>query len=162
MIKLKNEGVCLKIGISIYEVHEIDSYFKNVDIIQAPLNFFNSSFIKSDVVLELRKVGLEFHARGIFHQGTLLNPSRASEIFPKDFARFAEFCEKNNFSKIQAALAVFDMQEIFSSLVIGVNSEEQLSSILDTPVADRVTSSHLLDFPYDQVLVDPRRWGGVK
>lgn len=162
LIRLKNEGICSKIGISVYEVNEIEDCFKNVDIIQAPLNFFNISFLKDHRVLKLRELGLEFHARGIFHQGTLLNSSRASEIFPSDFAKFEEFCVKNNFSKIQAALAVYDTQEIFSRLVIGVNSDEELSSILDTPIVDRATNIHLLDLPHDQILVDPRRWVDIK
>lgn len=162
LFRLKDEGICSKIGISLYEVHEIEPYFKEVDIIQAPLNFFNISFLKDDRVLRLRELGLEFHARGIFHQGTLLNSSKASEVFPKDFAVFEEFCDKNGFSKMQAALAVYDMQKVFTRLVIGVNSDEQLSSILETPIAEGVTSIHLLDLPHNQMLVDPRRWVDVK
>ncbi len=162
LIRLKNEGICSKIGISVYEVNEIEDYLKDVDIIQAPLNFFNTSFLKDDRVLKLRELGLEFHARGIFHQGTLLNTSRASEIFPSEFAKFEEFCVKNSFSKIQAALSVYDTQEIFSRLVIGVNSDEELSSILNTPIVFRATSIHLLELPNDQILVDPRRWVDFK
>lgn len=162
LIRLKNEGICSKIGISVYEVQEIEPCFKDLDIVQAPLNFFNISFLRDDRVLKLRELGLEFQARGIFHQGALLNVSKASQIFPNDFASFEEFCESNSFSKMQAALAVYDMQEIFSRLVIGVNSDEQLSSILETPIADGVTSIHLLDLPHDQMLVDPRRWVDVK
>lgn len=83
--KLKIDGICSKIGISVYEVSEIESYCKSLDIIQAPLNFFNMSFLLDSLVLELHKGGLEFHARGIFHQGTLLNSSKASDMFPKNF-----------------------------------------------------------------------------
>ena len=162
LVKLKNEGICLKIGISVYDVSEIDSFFKSIDIIQAPLNFFNMSFLLDSLVLELQKRGIEFHARGIFHQGTLLNTSTASETFPKDFSKFKRYCEENGFSKIQAALSIFDGQKIFSRLVIGVNSKEQLSAILDSPITVGTISLDLLNSSHNPSLVDPRRWGEIK
>ncbi len=160
--KLKNDGICLKIGISVYEVSEIESYCKSIDIIQAPLNFFNISFLFDSLVLELHKGGLEFHARGIFHQGTLLNSSKASDMFPKEFSKFEKYCERNGFSKIQAALSIYDGQKIFSRLIIGVNTKEQLSSILDTPIALGTISPDLRNSSYEPSLVDPRRWGEIK
>ena len=57
--KLKNDGICLKIGISVYEVNEIESYCKSIDIIQAPLNFFNMSFLLDSLVLELHNQSLQ-------------------------------------------------------------------------------------------------------
>jgi len=160
--KLKNDGICLKIGISVYEVSEIESYCKSLDIIQAPLNFFNMSFLLDSLVLELHEGGLEFHARGIFHQGTLLNSSKASDMFPREFSKFEKYCERKGFSKIQAALSIYDGQKIFSRLIIGVNCKEQLSSILEAPIALGTISPDLLSSSYEPSLVDPRRWGEVK
>ena len=155
---LKEIGLTNRIGISVYELADLEGVPKAVQIIQAPLNFFNTKFLTSVQVKKLKTEGVEFHARSIFHQGTLLNTSSVDSDFRADIVKFEIFCNTFNFSNMEAALSVYDSQDIFTKLLVGVVKAEQLLEIVDT-------KENIVDFDFidnqsmnSENFSDPRKW----
>jgi len=155
---LVNMNLASKVGISVYEVDELENIESGITVIQAPLSFINRQFLSSEKAKSLNSVGVKFQARSIFHQGLLLNPSQEIlEKFP-EIQNFFEYCALNNLSFLQAALGVFDSQNLFSSLLIGTTHVNQIKQIVDTPIliSDILERSSYLNFSAD--FSDPRRW----
>lgn len=153
---LKKEGICLSAGVSVYDVWELEFEDWIPDTIQAPLNFYNRDFLENDIALNLKALGTEFIARSIFHQGLLLNP-QFKDKFP-ELNDFIKFCKANEFSYLQGALSVYDSQDLFQAIVIGVAGISQLEEILAT----KISTSNDLVFPksrrYRPDFTDPRKW----
>ena len=149
-------GLCEGVGVSIYEIEEIDFGTWIPDCIQAPLNFYNRKFLYDQVTQALVAEGTQFVGRSIFHQGLLLNPELSSDLVATKI--FVDFCSENNLSYLQGALSVYDSQNVFTSLTVGIASPNQLQEILNEgrivknlevyPAINSVS----LDF------TDPRRW----
>lgn len=151
-------GITEKIGISIYELKDLEGLVSKVDFIQAPLNYFNRDFLKSDVVNDLINKGTKFSARSIFHQGTLLANDVSLRIKYPAIQEFESYCKSRKLSRLEGALSIYDSQEIFSKLVVGVDSELRLLEILnckkhvfnDIPAINRNK--------YQREFFDPRMW----
>lgn len=149
-------GLCEGVGVSIYEIEEIDFGTWIPDCIQAPLNFYNRKFLYDQATQALVAEGTQFVGRSIFHQGLLLNPELSSDLVATKI--FVDFCSENNLSYLQGALSVYDSQNVFTSLTVGIASPNQLQEILNEgrivknlevyPAINSVS----LDF------TDPRRW----
>jgi aryl-alcohol dehydrogenase-like predicted oxidoreductase len=153
---LIKDGLCIEAGVSVYDTWELEFVDWIPDTIQAPLNFYNRQFLSNDIALSLRESGTKFVARSIFHQGLLLNPQFRLK-FP-DLEDFFDFCAVNDFSYLRGAFSIYDTQDMFQAIVIGVASTSQLSEILVT----EVTSGTGIEFPklrlYDPNFTDPRKW----
>ena len=143
-------------GVSIYEVKEIDFGTWIPDCIQAPLNFYNRNFLYDKATQDLLAGGTQFVGRSIFHQGLLLNPHLSSNLEATKL--FVDFCSENGLSYLQGALSIYDSQDVFTSLIVGISGPDQLQEILN---AGRIVknlevypsvNSVSLDF------TDPRRW----
>ena len=155
---LKDEGICQKVGLSVYETKELIDGIEETNFIQAPLSYFNRTFLNSPTPIVLQSLGVVFQARSIFHQGTLLNLSSISASFPEETGMFTEYCSKNSLSHLEGALSVYDKQNLFTSLVVGVASGDQLKEITQTRVVHGTLSApgQKSDFPIK--LTDPRLW----
>lgn len=158
LVDLKLKGITKFIGISVYETSEILRIDEKIDIVQAPLSYFNTEFLNNETAKKLFDNGVDFHARSIFHQGTLLNV----ESLPKKFINFSkefnQFCENHGITELQGSLAVFDSQELFTNLVIGVSDANQLREIIQTPTKyiDSILNETPKGVPSE--LIDPRKW----
>jgi aryl-alcohol dehydrogenase-like predicted oxidoreductase len=156
LTSLKNDGICLNTGVSVYDIWELEFEDWIPDTIQAPLNFYNRDFLANDIARNLKGLGTKFVARSIFHQGLLLNP-QFKEKFPA-LEEFIKFCKVNDFSYVHGALSVYDSQDLFEAIVIGVASTSQLKEILTTNTS---TSNHIIFpklQPYSPDFTDPRKW----
>lgn len=156
--QLRNLSITNSIGVSVYETSELIDELEDIDCIQAPLNFFNSSFLHSSKAIMLQKCGVNFQTRSIFHQGTLIKPELISGIFPHEASRFENYCRENQFNYLEGALSVYDNQDLFNSLVIGVTSESQLKEIHQVPCITGVLVQNWQNFKVSEELIDPRRW----
>ena len=155
--RLKVSNLTARIGISIYQPEEMSAVPFPIDIVQAPLNFFNLSFLKSKIAHDFRKAGVEFACRSIFHQGLMLSndPNHLSQ-FP-ELLDFIDFCERNSVSSIQGALSVFDSQSLFSSLVVGVGSVNQLQDVTQSSTY-KTNLDYYHERQYRKEFIDPRTW----
>ena len=164
LIELKKEGVINKFGISIYEKNEIEQLNRNFnfDVIQIPFNIFDTRLTVSGYLKEIKKKGVEIHARSIFLQGLLL---MKKNTLPLKFFRwdkvwnewFDWFKQNPDISQMKLCLSfALSIQEI-DKIVIGVNNVkqlEELNEIIKKPLKD--------NFPIFNVdkksLLNPTNW----
>jgi aryl-alcohol dehydrogenase-like predicted oxidoreductase len=155
---LRRWGITKQIGISVYETDELQNIDTELDIVQAPLSFFNTDFLQNQETIALKHLGVIFVARSVFHQGTLLNPSVLPEIFRAEKDAYESFCIKNDYSYLQAALSIFDAQDVFTKLVIGVADSKQLAEIVDCEVKSNSSVRGEIPSHFPRQLADPRKW----
>lgn len=158
----KETGITLKIGISVYDTRELEDVFTPIDIVQAPLNYFNVNFLLSPKVRTMKNFGTEFHARSIFHQGLLLQPKLWPLKFSTYLTKFEKYCSEVQYSNLQAALSIYDSQSVFSRLVIGVNSRNNLREIVDCPISRQKVDLSGVNAEFPPEFIDPRLWDNSK
>jgi aryl-alcohol dehydrogenase-like predicted oxidoreductase len=132
---LKEQKYTEGVGISVYDANEVDFQILNerIDQIQAPLNFFKREFLYDENCALLADKGVAFHARSIFAQGTMISRTKEiSERFP-ELSFFSKFQDRTGLNPLQAALSVFDSQDLFSSLVVGTSTTDELREIVNSP-----------------------------
>lgn len=154
----------IKLGLSIYEPNMLkmyDSYFDNLNVVQAPCNVFDNRLAQSEYFNNLKCHGVKIHSRSVFLQGLLLMDINS---LPKKLLKarrhilaLRSFVEDNNLDLLQVCLW-HAFQKGFDGTVVGVNSVGHLADIVS--VAKDVPS---LCFDYeiidaDETLIDPRAW----
>jgi len=158
LAELKKLGVAKFIGISVYDKSELLEINQEIEIVQAPLNYFYTEFLFDKEARNLAKNGVAFHARSIFHQGTLLNTKTLPSNFKTETKNYEEYCKEHGLTSLQGALSIFDSQDLFKNLVIGVSNANQLGEIIQSPVTS--INSMLDEVPtgLPKQLIDPRLW----
>ena len=158
LTQLKNRGVAKLIGISVYEKSELLEISEPIEVVQAPLNYFNTEFLFDENAINLASNGVSFQARSIFHQGTLLNTRTLLPKFNIETKNYGEYCKEHGLTSLQGALSIFDSQDLFTNLVVGVSNTNQLREIIQSPV--RSVESMLDEVPrgLSKDLTDPREW----
>jgi spore coat polysaccharide biosynthesis protein SpsF (cytidylyltransferase family)/diketogulonate reductase-like aldo/keto reductase len=131
--QLKKEGLLKRIGVSVYNPWEVETMlnFKEIDIIQVPLNIFDHRLIETGLLKTLKSKNYTIFARSIYLQGLFfIKPTklpkymkRAKELLIKLELLSEEF--NIDIAKI-AFLFVRDIPEI-DSLVIGAETVSQVS-----------------------------------
>ena len=155
---LRNQGITKFVGISVYETNELLGINEPIEIVQAPLSYFNNDFLRDDTARNLARSGVAFHARSIFHQGTLLNLSTLPTRFLSEVKKYEEFCEYHGLTVLQGALSIFDSQDLFTKLIVGVSSMNQLQEIVQSPVTSINTILDEVPVGIPRELLDPRLW----
>ena len=158
LAELKKLGVAKFIGISVYEKSELLEINQEIDIVQAPLNYFYTEFLFDKEARNLAKNGVIFHARSIFHQGTLLNTRTLPSNFKTETNNYEEYCKDHGLTSLQGALSIFDSQDLFKNLVIGVSNTNQLSEIIQSPVISINSMFDEVPTGLPKQLIDPRLW----
>lgn len=165
MNTLKEKNLISKFGISVYAPEEIFQCLEvcDLDVIQAPVNFFDRRFLDSEVIEKCKNRQIELHARSIFLQGLLL--LKKAEI-PKKFLNFSyelglwhKFLAENNLTPLQACLAFVLTQQELSKIIFGIDSLEQLMEI--TSAASKFTdmkTNFSENIILNNNLIDPRLW----
>lgn len=169
LIRLKNEGFVNLIGVSVYTPAEVKEFLDLdfFDVIQVPLNLFDTRLIKSGLLKELDESGKLIFARSIYLQGLFfLNP----EELPKNLTIAKEYLETlNNISTqfdipiSQLAFAfVRDLKEV-DSLVIGCETPSQVLrniELLNSPaLAEEVLEMILKAFnDLPERVINPTMW----
>jgi len=134
---LKRQGVVNKIGFSVYMPEQVDFLLGNFDfdLIQVPFNVFDTRLISGGQLQELKKRGVEVHARSVFLQGLLLNFNDLPDYFLAWQGRFREYqimVKNNGLSLLEYALNFALNTPELDKVLVGVNSVNQLSSIVSS------------------------------
>jgi aryl-alcohol dehydrogenase-like predicted oxidoreductase len=158
LAELKKLGVAKFIGISVYEKSELLEINQEIEIVQAPLNYFYTDFLFDKEARNLAKNGVAFHARSIFHQGTLLNTKTLPSNFKTEIKNYEEYCKEHGLTSLQGALSIFDSQNLFKNLVIGVSNAKQLGEIIQSPVTSIKSMLDEVPTGLPKQLIDPRLW----
>ena len=133
---LKSRGLVKKIGISIYDLSELERLTNQIelDIVQAPLNIIDQRLINSGWLSKLYKADVEVHIRSVFLQGLLL---MSKQNRPHKFNRWKnlwkmwhEWLNDNRITALEATMRyALSIKEI-SKVIVGVDSKDQLEQIV--------------------------------
>lgn len=163
--EMKKEGLINKVGISIYDPSEIDivNNYKNLDLIQAPLNLMDRRLKSSGWLAKLHQAGIEIHVRSVFLQGFLLLKQNQLPLkfkkWQKNWDKWHSELKKKKVSAISACLSYpLSLPEV-DKVIVGVNSFSQLKEILNI---SKKLSTNSDDWSFmisnDQMLINPTNW----
>lgn len=164
LAKLRQSGKIQKIGLSVYTAADIDHVIKScgpIDIVQVPCNMFDQRLILNGYLRDLKRRGVEIHARSLFLQGALLagDTPRKLQRFEAKFAAYRTVLKKCGLTPLKACLVFgLSIPEI-DKWIIGVNNAEQFEDIIDivnTWEAEEFDFSALASD--DENLINPALW----
>jgi aryl-alcohol dehydrogenase-like predicted oxidoreductase len=160
--ELKKKKIIKKIGISIYDSHEIQKIWKfwKPDLIQVPFNPLDNRILDSGWVDVFKKFKVKIFARSVFLQGLLINEDN-SFIVNKNYLillnKFKNWCYKNNISLLQACIHFVKQFKKIDYLVVGFNNYNQLKEIIDVFKKKQIIIPR--NFSTNKKnLIDPRKW----
>jgi aryl-alcohol dehydrogenase-like predicted oxidoreductase len=133
----KRNGLVHKIGCSFYTLDalkkSIDMNY-DIDLIQIPANVLDQRFIKSGLLEEVKKRGIEIHCRSLFLQGLLLDRKmtlpKKLQPFKEDLSNFFNFCDFNNITPLMASLMSIKQASVIDYAVVGCVCKPQLQEIV--------------------------------
>jgi len=133
----------------------------DADLVQVPVNVFDQRLVKSGALAELKRRGIQVHARSAFLQGLLLMaPAKLPAYFEPIRDRIEawhSFCAERDLTPLAGALGFATGLADVDRVVVGVESVQQLQEVIAAavplPAADFATFA--LD---DPAFVDPSRW----
>jgi aryl-alcohol dehydrogenase-like predicted oxidoreductase len=167
--KLKEEKLIQKIGVSTYTPEDVE-YFLAIDkfdIIQLPLNIFDTRLIQKKLIEKLYLKNTVIFARSIFLQGLLLMDS--SKLSPKLEKTSLLLETLSNLSQ-EYDMAINELAFNFvrsvkgiSSIVIGCDNISQLQqnlSLLETePLSSKIQNQILNTFSdIEEEIINPSLW----
>ena len=160
---LKDNGLVKKIGISIYSPEILDDIVNKyqLDVIQVPLNVFDRRIISSGWLHKLSDMDVSVLARSVFLQGILLSsldemPGYFRKWLPH-LKAWKDFYLHNNLSALEASLHFVAQIPEIEKIIVGIESERQLSEIVkatSNPII--IESSYLAS--NDLGLISPIHW----
>lgn len=144
---LKHSKLVKKIGVSVYTSNQIEQVFNKfpLDIVQAPVSILDQRLIKGGSLKQLKKTGVEVHARSIFMQGLLLTDPKSLHPYFSDISErllaYHNYIRKVDLTPIQAAVGFVKTLHEIDVAIVGVETAIQLFEIADSlnktwPVCD--------------------------
>lgn len=163
MDSLKTQGLIKRIGVSVsnaYQIERVLSSYKP-DIIQLPLNVLDQRLLQSGHLQRLKQQGIEIHARDIFLQGVLLDPTHLHPWFwpiRKRMDAYQQYLIQEGFTPLEGALNFVGTIPEVDVALVGVSSAEQLREV----VAALQPEGSVQDFiPFacnEEKYINPIRW----
>tara|TARA_Y200000002_G_scaffold366333_1_gene357197 strand:- start:4073 stop:4948 length:876 start_codon:yes stop_codon:yes gene_type:complete len=160
---LKERGYVENIGISIYNPEQLPKLTENydLDIVQCPMNIFDTRMQDSGWLDRLCRDNIEIHARSIFLQGLLLMKPEARPpklaSYSKLWMFWDSWLEDNNLSALDACVNWISGIPELRRILIGVQSSEQLGQILNIS-GEKLPSMPTWGNFLDYKLIDPTHW----
>ncbi len=161
--KLIENGLVLKIGVSIYSPVELDDLYQRYkfDVVQAPFNLLDRRLIDSGWMSRLADRGAELHVRSIFLQGLLLMPPYER---PAKFNRwqalwtaYSEWLRAAKLTPLQACVRYSLSFPEISRVIVGVDSSDQLRTIVEAAGGPMLVPPSALQV-HDCDLLNPSVW----
>lgn len=146
--KLKEEGLIDKAGVSVYHPDEVEEMLKDdlYEAVQLPMNLFDQRMISRGIMQKLKNKNIIVFVRSVFLQGLFfLNPEklpRKVEIAREPLLLLRKLSEEESMSIAQLAIAYIRDMEGVSSLVLGVETPEQITEniqLMDAPAISEKT-----------------------
>ena len=170
---LKKKGFIKKIGISVYNKSQIKYLLENFefDLIQLPINIFDQRLVVSGILYDLKKKGIEIHARSVFLQGLIFLDKNS---LPLSLSRAMPYIKKLegissqlDMTKEEIALLFVNSINEIDKIVVGVEKIEQVRRNVDTLNKVRIFEKSKDSIPFDSFfikdedIVNPAKWGVV-
>jgi aryl-alcohol dehydrogenase-like predicted oxidoreductase len=161
---LKDDGLVGRIGVSVYRPKDLAGIDAECSqIVQAPFNVFDQSFVSFGEAAALRARGGELHVRSVFLQGLLLmaaqeRPARFAR-WPQLFARYDEQVRDSGLDPAGFCLGFAAGQADVARCVVGVDTPQQLLQLVAAFDAGQNAAIEARDLMSDEpALIDPRTW----
>ncbi len=160
--RVKEQGLVGRIGASLYSPNDLqwEEFDWNIDMLQVPINIFDSRFKSADFFKEATFRGIEIHARSIFLQGQLLIEMQdLNRYFHTwlDYFIAASQHEKNFESKVQMCVVHVNSLSEPTGCVFGVSSSKQLNEIVGALLLGPHQAPESIQINQDAIC-DPRQW----
>ena len=165
--KLKDEGLCRNIGVSVYASDDPVGLAKRFkpDLIQAPASLLDQRMLIDGTLAALAGMGIEIHLRSIFLNGLLfLPPDRAPSHLTAAAGRISRarrLIAEGRSDPLQAALGFALSRPEASTVLVGVASAAEMSAVIAaamSPPPDLDWDEMALD---DPEALDPRTWAAA-
>ena len=164
ILKQKFKG--MKFGISVYSPMEIENVYNvfKPDIVQIPVNVFDSRLEHSSILNQLLDDRVEVHARSIFLQGLLSNARSKSinkirENNQNIFEEWGNYCASQRLDPETLALLHVLGKKWITKIVIGVNNGFQLQKNMQViETANFHWRGPEFNIKASETLIDPRKW----
>lgn len=160
---LKAQGLVQKIGVSIYGPAELDALSGRYafDLVQAPLNLVDRSFVTSGWAQRLQNEGVEVHTRSTYLQGLLLMPKDKRhtkfERWRDIWTEWDNWLEATRLTPLQACLRYTHSLDCIDRVVVGVDSVTQLEDAI-AAVQGVLPSLPKFKALQDNRLINPATW----
>ncbi|KKM12355.1 aryl-alcohol dehydrogenase [Clostridiales bacterium PH28_bin88] len=164
MLEFKRRGLVEKVGVSVYTGKQIDQILEKypIDLVQLPINILDQRLLLSGHLFNLKKAGIEIHARSVFLQGLLLmDPDALPAYFDSVKVHLKHYyyeIRQQGFSALQAAFGfVMGLNEI-DVVLCGINNHQQLQEIcfqLKKPIKSEYFTRFAIS---DVTILDPSLW----
>lgn len=170
MESLKKNKLVNRIGVSIYDSHELDNIpLSKIDIIQIPLSIYDQRMLSTDEIHKLSKMGKSIHIRSIFLQGLLLQeyrnwPNFISKEFKDHHRKFSEESFKMQKSNNYRILEFVSNLKDIEAILIGVTNHKEFCEIIQNWQIIESKKNDFQTFDYskwawnNQFELDPREW----
>ncbi len=154
-------------GASVYTVAQARAALAvpNLRLLQIPINVFNQAFIRSDVIAEAATAGVFVWARSVFLQGLLLAQPDAITArlaaLKEPVARLHALASDAGLSPWQLAIGVVRAVPGVASIVVGVDSKDQLPASTDTGTrldSNLIATALTIGRDLPEGVVDPSHW----
>lgn len=167
--KLKEEGLIINIGVSVYTPYEAEIALSidEITAIQVPFNVFDHRMMKCGFFEKAHLKGIAVFVRSIYLQGLILMdnddiPDKLRDIIPYK-NKLKEICKRWGRTINEVAIKFPLMQKGVTGIVFGVDNLNQLKeninlynkSSLEKPIIENILNE-FKDIP--EYLVDPRQW----
>ena len=150
--KLKRQGLIKKAGVSVYHPEEVEEMLKDdlYEAVQLPMNLFDQRMISSGILKKLKMDNIIVFIRSVFLQGLFfLDPANLPvrlEIAREPLILLNKLAEKENMEIAEMAISYIRDMEGVSSLVLGVETPEQIIEnveLIDAPAISPKTRDEL-------------------
>jgi len=140
--KLKKEGLIDKVGVSVYHPEEVEEMLKEdlYEAVQLPMNLFDQRMINKGIIQKLKDKNIIVFVRSVFLQGLFFldpeNLPQKVQMAREPLLLLRKLAEKESMSVAQLAIAYIRDMEGVSSLVLGVETPEQITEnirLMDAP-----------------------------
>lgn len=169
---IKEKKIIGGIGVSIYDVDELEFIIKNlhekIDIIQIPFNVFDLRWLKKDLLKKAEEMGIKIAARSVFLQGLFFTSKiNAEKIHPNTYGyvnKLKELSDSINLSVEQIAIDFVKVKKEVDFIVIGCETQGQLENNIKNMYKE--ISFNNKDIEYinknfnniEKTIIDPRMW----
>lgn len=130
---LQLEGLCRRIGVSVYTPAELTAILDlfDIDVVQLPLNVFDQRFYQQGLLKRCQDLGISVHIRSLFLQGLLLMPERPAwcSTYQAAFTKINQYCEHYQTDKLTLALAILRVLPAVELGVVGCTNAQELLQI---------------------------------
>lgn len=164
LVKLKEKSIVKKIGISIYDIEELETLNKfNYDLIQIPFNIIDQRLVSSGWLERLYKKGVEVHVRSIFLQGLLImdkhkRQTKFNKWDKEVWNKYDKWLIENQITPLNACINFALSFPTISKVVIGVDSLSHFKEILSNSDSALKSLTPINFYSKDSMLINPSRW----